>query len=222
MVHRKTRHIFQALTALVALFVAVWLLHPFLSSQTLTVFVARAGTWGPVVLIFYVVLSHVVAPLAGIPALLVGAAVFGVPYTMAYVYTAGLISAPINFFISRRFGRVWVRRLTGERAMQKIDLLVASSGIVLLASARIFGTALFEEISYAFGLTSMRFKTFFITTALASAIPHAALGFFFRDTDFSSSYNTVFFLGILLLVSFLFGLFFARTARHHHEQIPTE
>lgn len=215
---RKRLQFAVLLCALVAFFIGLWFLFPLLSSEKLTTFVSDAGIAGPLVLIAYVVLSHIIAPLGGIPALVVGAASFGVPATMFYIYCAGLISAPINFFISRLLGRMWVEKLVGMRTMQKVDAIVLSAGMPLLVAGRLFGTALFEEISYAFGLTAMPFRTFFIITALVSILPHGAYAYLFRSSDFSSGFDVVIFLAVVLGIGALAAFLLSRFSVWRHNR----
>lgn len=120
----------------------------FLASDEFHRFIEALGPLGPLALIFYLIASHVFAPLAGTPALVVGVAVFGLARAMIYLYLGSIASAVICFFISRKFGRNLVIKLAGKRAMGKIDSFVEDSGIYALIFARIFGVSLFGFISY--------------------------------------------------------------------------
>lgn len=62
--------------------------------------VSESGAWGPVVLIFLVVLTHIFAPIQGYPFVILGFAVFG-KWTIFYVYLATVISSFTNFWIAR-------------------------------------------------------------------------------------------------------------------------
>ena len=195
MARRKTmRAIVLLFVIIVALLVLTGILVPFLSSESVRAYVESLGPWGPFALIGYTVVGHIIAPLAGTPALLVGTTVFGIKATMLYIYLGSMISAVINFWISRRFGRGLVQRLVGERTLAHIDEIVAVAGAGILAVLRVFASAIFEEVSYASGLTNMRFRTYMTVTIIASAIPHIAIALIFSRTDFSNGLNVALFL----------------------------
>jgi len=102
---------------LVVLFLSLalkWLI-PTLSSEQVKVFVKSLGLFGPLIVVGYTILSHVLAPMAGTPGILLSITLFGLYQTMFYIYIASIMSAIINFFIARKFGRKWVTRLAGKK-----------------------------------------------------------------------------------------------------------
>jgi uncharacterized membrane protein YdjX (TVP38/TMEM64 family) len=194
---KKLLRLIAAIVSLVAIFLLLsFILTPLLSSDAVQRAIESLGPWGPLVLITYTIVAHIIAPLAGSVGFLVGATAFGVPTTVLYIYTGSMISAIINFSISRRFGRPLVVRFVGQKTMQKIDGIVNIAGLGTLAILRLFGVAIFEETSYAAGLTNMRFRTYMTITVLASIPPHLAIAFLFANTNFALGAN----LALLLLI----------------------
>lgn len=219
MINKKNLWLVAKIFGVIALlWIFFWLVFPVLTSDELSLFVERAKGWGPAVIIVYIVISHIVAPLAGIPAFLVGVPLFGIFKTILYIYVASMISAVINFYIARLLGRRWVERFAGRKTMEKIDAFVHTAGGGILTSARIFGIAVFEETSYAAGLTNISFKRYMAITVLVSIIPHGALIYFFRNTDFSSPTNTGLLLGVLILVGAVFGFFLTKYTMWAHKK----
>lgn len=186
------------------------LLLPTLTSPEFKDFVKRLGIFGPLVVVAYIIISHVVAPLAGTPGVLLSAAVFGIYQTVFYIYLAGLISAVINFWLSRRFGRRWVLKLVGQKTMREVDQFVKASGTRILILSRLFGFALFEVISYAAGLTKINFKKYFLITAFFSAIPAAVFAYFFRQADLTSARSLLWWLGAITMTGIIFSIFIKR------------
>lgn len=203
----KLLEVAKVLLVILALLLALRWLVPTLSSNEFKAFVEKIGPFGPLVIIFYTVLSHVFAPLAGTPGILLSIAVFGIYQTMFYLYLASMISASINFYISRKFGRKWVTRLVGKKTMQEIDNFVEVSGTEILILSRIFGFTLFEVISYAAGLTNIAFRKYFVLTLLFSLIPNLTFTFLFRNIDFSLGDNLIIWLGTLIITGVLFSIF---------------
>ena len=180
-----------------------WLL-PVMGSNEFRGFTESMGIFGPLVVIIYIVVSHIVAPLAGLPGVLLGASIYGIAKTALFLYIAGLISAAINFWISRRFGREWVMKLAGKKTMKQVDDFVDVAGVKVLIAGRLCGFALFEVISYTAGFTNMKFKTYFIITLVFSAIPASLFGYAFKNVDFLSATGQVLWIGAILFVGAVF------------------
>lgn len=207
----KLQEIVKVLLVIVVLTLALRWLIPAINSPEFRVLVEKLGPFGPLVIVFYVVLSHVFAPLAGTPGLLLGVAAFGFYKTSIYTYLAGLISSTISFYISRRFGRKWVTRLVGKKTMTEIDNFVEVSGTKALILSRVFGFSLFDVISYAAGLTKIDFKKYFSITAVFSLIPSLIIIFLFKDADFSSKLNLLIWFGILVITGIIFSFFIRKS-----------
>ncbi len=198
-----------SLIAVILIFLPLFLrLSAFLASDELRRYIEALGPFGPLALIFYLIASHVFAPLAGTPALVVGVAVFGLAKTMLYIYLGSIVSAVICFFISRKFGRNLVRKFAGKRAMNKIDDFSQDSGVSALIFARIFGVSLFEFISYAAGLSTMKFSTYFVITLIFHAIPTFVLIYVFQRINISSQSSLLVSLGAIMVLGVAFAVIF--------------
>ena len=208
--NKKILAVGKVLLAVAALSVALQWLIPSLTSPEALAFVESLGPFGPLAVITYTIVSHIFAPLAGTPGILLSVVLFGLPRTMVYMYFASMISASLCFWIARRFGRGWVVRLVGKEAMAEVDRFVESSGTQILVLSRIFGFSLFEIISYAAGLTTISFKKYFAITAVFTLIPNTILTFVFKDLDFSSGGGLLFWLGTLVFAGLLFSFFLRR------------
>ncbi len=127
------------------------------------------GVWGPIVYIVVFALSMLFAPLPTAPMPLIAAAVFGPALGFLYTITATAIGSTICFWVARRLGRPALRRLASQGALDKIDELGARLGIRLLIVLRLFPIAGVDYVSYAAGLTQMRFASYIVVSVLASA-----------------------------------------------------
>jgi uncharacterized membrane protein YdjX (TVP38/TMEM64 family) len=208
--NKKVLAVGKVLLVVVALSVALRWLIPSLNSPEVRIFVEKLGPFGPLVIVAYTVISHVLAPLAGTPGVLLSLALFGVSRTLVYIYFASIISASICFGIARQFGRGWVARLIGGEAMAEVDRFAETSGVKILILSRIFGFSLFEIISYAAGLTTISFKKYFTVTAIFILVPNIILSFAFKDLDFYSGNSFLIWLGILVFTGLLFSYFLRR------------
>ncbi len=208
---KKLLELTKLLLVILALSLVLRWLIPTLTSDKFRMFVEGLGPLGPLVVIFYIVLSHVFAPLAGTPGVLLSVATFGIIRTMLYIYLGSMISAFLNFYISRKFGRKWVTRLVGKKTMNEVDQFVGASGEKVLILSRIFGFSLFELVSYAAGLTNIRFRKYFAITLIYTLIPNLFFAYLFRNTDFSSSLNLVIWISTLIITGLAFSFFFKKT-----------
>ena len=206
----RTKNIIKVIVAIILIVVAVQYLLPDINSPKFKEFVESSGVWGPLAIIGYIVVAHVIAPLVGSPATFLSAAIFGIVETMVFLYFAGLISSVINFQISRRLGRTWVKKLAGEKNLETIDRFLGVSTINIFILSRIFGFAIFDVISYAAGFTKISFKKYFLITAIFPLIPLATFAFIFKEFDFTSKNNFLIWVGIIILVGALFSLGFKR------------
>lgn len=204
---KKTKQIFKFVVVLILLYLVLRLfLLPKINSPGFREFTKNLGIYGYFVVVGYIVLSHVFAPLTGTPGVVLGVTIYGINTGMWLLYFGGLISATINFYISQRFGRELVKKLTGKDSIKKIDEFASVEGKEALIISRLFGFALFDFISYAAGLTNIKFKDYFIITAVASLIVNIIVQFVFKDIDFQSEFGIMIWIGSIVVAGITFGL----------------
>lgn len=184
-----------AVAASISIFLYFWGRQ--IPEEAIESFVQSAGPWAPIVYILSHQISYVIAPISGFPFLIAGFYLFG-KTVIIYSYFVAVIGASINFWIARKWGRPLVGRFAGEGALKKIDQLSKEYGIITLIALRMLQGSVGDYISYAYGLTPMKFSTYIITTALAM-IPGTALWYYVvSKTDSIEQY---------LVVTLLFAFF---------------
>ena len=135
--------------------------------------VARLGWLGPLAVIGMMALAIVVSPLPSAPIAVAAGAAYGQIWGTLYVVIGAELGAIIAFFISRCLGGVRLRRWFGDKL--DVGLLGAQSHLMLLVFAlRLIPFVSFDIISYAAGLTPLRFWRFALAT-LAGVTPIAFL-----------------------------------------------
>jgi len=180
-IKRRTPIIFLSLT-IISLFCLSTLITPTQIEDITT----TAGWVGPVLVGLFLMLTQVLAPLSGTPVMIVGIKLYGYPQAMALLYGSCLLSATLNFWIARLYGRTLVKKLVGEKTLRRIDELSQINERTLLISSRILGYSFFDLISYAVGLTTISFKKYFSYTAFLTLIPFAIQYFLFSRLNFNS------------------------------------
>ena len=200
----------KIIVGLVILYFAVRLFLPTVNSNEFRQLVEDSKVWGVSAIMGYIILAHVIAPISGSPVVLLGVALFGIFEMTVYLYIASMISAAINFGIARHYGRPMVRRLAGEQTVAEIDSYLGASGINMLIIARIFGFAIFDIVSYAAGLSRVRFLRYYLITLFFPLFPMILNAFLFRNVDFTSARNLTLWTAGILVAGVLFGLWVRR------------
>ncbi len=162
----------MAAVVVIAVLVAAYLAYErwFPWDQTeIEAWIDNFGVWGPVVYIVVFAGSMLFAPLPTAPMPLIAAAVFGPALGFLYTISATAIGSTVCFWVARRLGRPTLKRLTSQVALDKIDQLGERLGTRLLIVLRLFPVAGVDYVSYAAGLTQMRFPTYIVISVLASS-----------------------------------------------------
>lgn len=151
---------------LLLLCLSIFFLGSRVSQEQIQELVQRAGIFGPIIYILLFASTHIIAPLSGTPIFFAGYAVFG-EWIQVYTYLATLLSATISFWISRIWGRKLVQRFVGKDELVKMDEFTEKYGIKSLIFLRAFSGHLVDFISYAYGLTNIKFLPYILITAIA-------------------------------------------------------
>jgi uncharacterized membrane protein YdjX (TVP38/TMEM64 family) len=137
-----------------------------LTSEAARSVIDAAGPLGPLVLGLLYSTTVIFSPLSGSPITIAALVAYGYWGAFATHYLGNLIGSSANFFIARTAGRPAVERLAGTDKMAKLDETTEATGVTALIVLRLFGGGLFDFVSYAAGLTPMRFSTYFAITNL--------------------------------------------------------
>lgn len=119
------------------------------------------GPWGPVVFIFL----YAAAALAAIPGsvlTIAAGALFGSVIGVVVVSIASTLGASAAFLISRYFARDAISRwLSRNEKLRKLDEMSERHGAIIVAITRLIPLFPFDLLNYGFGLTRVRFWTYF-------------------------------------------------------------
>ncbi len=122
-----------------------------------------AGAFAPLVYLALLVVQAVVAPLPAPAVAIAGGYTFGVVEGFLLTWAGSLAGGVISFSISRLFGRGF---LEGSGRVGRLDRYLEEHGVALIFVLRLIPLVSFDAISYAAGLSSIRFRGFFAATAL--------------------------------------------------------
>ncbi|SNY59657.1 TVP38/TMEM64 family protein [Enterobacter sp. CC120223-11] len=125
--------------------------------------------WGPqaaAVSFFLMILQAIVAPLPAFLITFANASLFGAFWGGVLSWTSSMAGAALCFYLARILGREAVEKLTGKTVLESIDDFFTRYGKHTILICRLLPFVPFDPVSYAAGLTSLRFRSFFVATGL--------------------------------------------------------
>lgn len=124
------------------------------------------GIWAPVVSFLLMILQSVAAPLPAFIITFANAGLFGWVKGAILSWISSMAGAALCFYIAKFYGRTAVIKLTGKYALESVDAFFERYGKHTILIARLLPFISFDIVSYAAGLTSMSFFSFFIATGI--------------------------------------------------------
>lgn len=124
------------------------------------------GIWAPIASFVLMVFQSLVAPLPAFIITFANAALFGWVKGAILSWSSAMVGAVLCFYIARYFGRDVVGRLTSHGALESVDVFFEKYGKYAILIARLLPFVSFDLVSYAAGLTSMSFWSFFVATGI--------------------------------------------------------
>ena len=137
------------------------------------------GVWAPVVSFFLMIFTLIVAPLPAFVVTFSNGLLFGAFWGGILSWTSAMVGAAICFYIARSLGRPVVEKIVSKTALNWTDKFFERYGMHSVLLARLIPVVSFALISYASGLTAIRFMVFFIATGvgqLPATILYSILG----------------------------------------------
>ena len=124
------------------------------------------GKLAAVVSFILMVLQSIAAPIPAFLITLSNAAIFGWWQGAILSWSSAMVGAALCFYIARVLGRDVVEKLTSKGALESVDVFFEKYGNRTIIVCRLLPFVSFDFVSYAAGLTNMRFWSFFIATGI--------------------------------------------------------
>ncbi|WP_278682376.1 TVP38/TMEM64 family protein [Paraclostridium bifermentans] len=137
-----------------------------LNLESLKQYILTFGIWAPIISFILMILQSVAAPLPAFLITFANAALFGWVKGALLSWTSAMAGAALCFYIARFLGRDTVEKLTSKFAIDSVDEFFNKYGKHTILIARLLPFMSFDLVSYAAGLTSMSFVSFFIATGI--------------------------------------------------------
>lgn len=148
--------------------------------------VRSLGPWGPLAFIAMYVATVVVLMPAAILTL-GGGFVYGMLHGSLYVLIGATIAANLCFILGRYFARDWVaRKVEANPKFKAMDDAVAREGWKIVALVRLAPVFPFAITSYAFGLTRIPLRSYFLAnfTMIPGTLMYVYFGTLLSDLTY--------------------------------------
>lgn len=129
-------------------------------------FIQSYGGYAAVISFLLMILTAVIAPLPAFLITLTNANLFGWWQGAILSWTSAMVAAAVCFYIARILGRDVVIKFTTRQGLEAIEEFFSRYGKQTILIARLLPFISFDIVSYAAGLTSMSFWSFFIATGI--------------------------------------------------------
>ncbi len=129
-------------------------------------YILSFGILAPVVSFLLMLFQSVVAPLPAFLITFSNAALFGWIKGALLSWSSAMAGATLCFYIAKWFGRSIVEKFISKLALDNIDGFFKKYGQYTILITRLLPFVSFDVVSYAAGLTSMSFFSFFWATGL--------------------------------------------------------
>lgn len=159
-------------------------------------------------IIFFILayIALIISLVPSAPLNIVAGVLFGPILGTFYTWLAVMVGGSISFLLARKFGENFVERLLKNKSplLDKYNDKIANDGYEIILLFRIIPFFPIAGFNYAFGLTRMKFKTYFWGSAIGT-IPGIFILTYFGETISDFSWHkvgvSVGLLGIMALAS---------------------
>lgn len=128
-------------------------------------YVLDSGIWGPLIYILLLAVTVVVSQLPGVPLAVAAGVVWGPWLGGAYTVAGGFSGSLIAYFLGRTLGRSVMKSLTGKVVILSKAKGERYLGLIIFVS-RLLPVVPFDVVSYAAGVTRLRFSLYAAVTLL--------------------------------------------------------
>lgn len=137
-----------------------------LNVEVIKEYILSFGIWAPVISFLLMIFQSIAAPLPAFLITFANASLFGWVKGAMLSWSSAMAGAVLCFYIAKFYGRGTVEKLTGKFAIDSADGFFEKYGKYTILIARLLPFISFDIVSYAAGLTSMSFWSFFWATGL--------------------------------------------------------
>lgn len=175
-----------------------------INQTKLQIWLNQAGIWAPIIyIVLYTVATILVLPSTALN--LTGGAIFGPWLGTLWTSIAAIIAAVVAFAFTRTVGREMIAQKLAGR-WQAMDAEMHQGGLFYMFAIRLLPIIPYGLVNFAAGLTSIRFRDYFLGTTLGTVpgvLPFVMLGS--SGLQAMKTGNVLPLVGALALIGLLVG-----------------
>jgi uncharacterized membrane protein YdjX (TVP38/TMEM64 family) len=196
------------------------------SPETVKQYIIDVGVFGPVIFIALYLLQAFVFFIPSSVLTMAGGYAFGILWGTVYSLIGITIGSIITFFIARKLGRQFFRKIIHKKELEHFDVFFKKRGDSSILLARSIPMLFpMDVVSIAAGLTQIRFRHY-LTFSILGFIPNLIMLTLFGES-LSKGMNPAIIAIIVLIViaalSYMFRhqlkIFFIKEIKDHEEKI---
>jgi uncharacterized membrane protein YdjX (TVP38/TMEM64 family) len=143
-----------------------WLLRLYTDREIMHQVIQRWGVFGPLAFIAIQALQVVIAPIPGDVTGVLGGFAFGQWHGFVYSTVGLTIGSVFAFWLGRRLGAPFVRRVTGPDVWAHLNFVVETEGVILCFIVFLVPGLPKDALCYLFGMSPLRFWVFAVVSTL--------------------------------------------------------
>lgn len=137
-------------------------------------YVLSFGTWAPAISLALMVLQAVISPIPAFTLSIANGLVFGAFWGAVLSLVGRALAAALCFYLARALGKDSVESLVGEKAARRSEFWLERWGAPAVLLTRLVPFFSFDLVSYAAGLSRLRFDKFMLATVIGE-VPAAII-----------------------------------------------
>ena len=181
------------------------LIAAFQSIETAREYIAGYGLFAPLISAALMIFQSVIAPLPAFLITIANGALFGFWWGMLLSWSSAMLGAALCFYIARFLGAKHVARIVSQPVVNKTDQFIQKYGNYAILIARLIPYIPFDVVSYAAGLTRIRFIGFWLATGIGQ-LPATAVYTYLGNRISTYTNLMLFGFGIAISVSIVIWL----------------
>ena len=177
----------------------------FQSIDTLREYIESYGLFAPIISALLMIFQSVIAPLPAFLITIANGALFGFWWGMLLSWSSAMLGAALCFNIAHFFGAKHIAKIVTPPVAEKTDKFIAKYGNYAILIARLLPYVPFDVVSYAAGLTRIRFIGFWVATGIGQ-LPATAVYSYLGNSISIHTKLMLFGFGIAISVSIVIWL----------------
>lgn len=181
--------------------------------------IRNQGLKGQLIYVLYLVAAVVFSPLNSLVIKPVVLLSYGYWTAVILAFIGTTIGGTVNFFLAKKFGRPIISKLAGEKPLKKIDDMTNAIGNQTFLLFRIVGANYYDYLSYAAGLTSLRFSFFILVTVPTNFLWKMLIFYIIGKAIDFKDWRSIILLGGGWVISIVGGYFLWRKYKKRKKKI---